>query len=81
MSSLRLRHLFRGLFALACISIVAGCGTMGSNMANRSGMDQPTEQLDSVPAQRSLAWLNLDSALSQNRTYGTVYGSCFTGLR
>ncbi len=38
MSSLRLRKLFRGLFALASISIVAGCGTMGSSMANRSGM-------------------------------------------
>jgi Tfp pilus assembly protein PilF len=38
MSSLRLRKLFRGLFALAGISIVAGCGTMGSSMANRSGM-------------------------------------------
>lgn len=38
MSSLRLRKLFRGLFALASLSVVAGCGTMGSSMANRSGM-------------------------------------------
>lgn len=38
MFSLRLWHLFRGLFALASISVVAGCGTMGSSMANRSGM-------------------------------------------
>ena len=38
MSSLRMRHLFRGLFALASISFVAGCGTMGSSMANRSGI-------------------------------------------
>jgi tetratricopeptide (TPR) repeat protein len=38
MSSFRLRKLFRGLFALASISIVAGCGTMGGSMANRSGM-------------------------------------------
>lgn len=38
MSSLRLRKLFRGLFALASISVVTGCGTMGGSMANRSGM-------------------------------------------